>query len=136
MASPGQRSADAPLTAINVTPLVDVMLVLLVIFMVTAKLGDEHAVPLELPKAASGAEVQHTLTIALDERGRRFVDGVAVQDDRALEQAARRAQAEHAELRTVISAATRASHGDVLHVLDRLRLIGITKVAFAVEPSP
>jgi biopolymer transport protein ExbD len=127
---------DQPLTGINVTPLVDVMLVLLAIFMITAKLDDPHGVPLDLPKAASGSDAQRILSVALDAEGQRSVDGVPLADDAALSELARRMHREHPELRTVIAASTRANHGDVIHLLDTLRLAGIDKVAFAVEPSP
>jgi biopolymer transport protein ExbD len=130
-----QSSGNAPIHAINVTPLVDVMLVLLVIFMVTAKLADDRDLPFDLPEAASGEVTQTTLNVTLDEHGARSVDGVPVQGDAALSAAARRAQAAHRDLRTVIVAAKRASHGDVMRVLDVLRLAGVTKVAFAIEAN-
>ena len=135
MASQGS-SNDQPVTSINVTPLVDVMLVLLVIFMITAKLDDPHGIPLDLPQAASGSEAQRVLNVALSERGERSVDGVAIPDDAALTDLARRMHGQYPELRTVIAASTRSNHGDVIHLLDTLRLAGIDKVAFAVEPKP
>jgi biopolymer transport protein ExbD len=135
-----QHSGNQSIHAINVTPLVDVMLVLLVIFMVTAKLGDDRDLPFDLPEAASGEVTQTTLSVRLDEHGARSIDGTLLPDDAALGSAARRAQQAHHDLRTVIVAAKRASHGDVMRVLDVLRLAGIHKVAFAVdannEPSP
>jgi biopolymer transport protein ExbD len=134
MALPSSEG-DAPITAINVTPLVDVMLVLLVIFMITARLGDEHALPLELPKAASGAEIQRVLSVAIDANGARTLDGVPAADDGGLQRAAALARKRHPDVRAVISADRRASHGDVLRALDALRLAGVHKIAFAVEPS-
>jgi biopolymer transport protein ExbD len=127
---------DQPLTSINVTPLVDVMLVLLVIFMITAKLDDPHGLPLDLPQAASGSEAQRVLSVTLDAAGQRAVEGVAMPDDAALSELARRMHRQHPELRTIIAASTKANHGDVIHLLDTLRLAGIDKVAFAVEPKP
>jgi len=130
------ESSGQTLSGINVTPLVDVMLVLLVIFMVTARLDDQHSLPLDLPTAASGSEVQMVLNVSLDAQGRRFVDGVPISDDAALRELATRMQRDNPELRTIIAASTRANHGDVIHLLDTLRLAGVDKVAFAVDPTP
>ena len=131
------RNDEGPIVAINVTPLVDVMLVLLAIFMLTAKLADEQtAVPLDLPKAASGESVQRVLHVVIDADGRRTVDGEAVDDDDLLRSRAQRLQRAHPELRTVIEAAARADHEHVVAVLDALRLAGISRIAFAVEPKP
>jgi biopolymer transport protein ExbD len=134
MAISGQPG-DEPIAAINVTPLVDVMLVLLVIFMITARLGDEHALPLDLPEAASGAAAQRVLTIAIDASGARTLDGAPAGDDAVLRAAAARVRARSPQVRAVIQADRRASHGDVMRALDSLRVAGIHRIAFAVEPS-
>src|SRR5262245_59941840 len=112
---------DQPVTGINVTPLVDVMLVLLVIFMITARLDERHALPLDLPQAASGSEAQQVLSVALDAEGKRSVDGKVIPDDAALHELASDMRRRHPELRTIIAAAKRANHGDVIHLLDTLR---------------
>ena len=131
------RPEEGAITAINVTPLVDVMLVLLAIFMLTAKLADEDsAVPLDLPRAASGEVTQRILHVAIDAQGQRRVDGTEVADDGALRALAERMHREHPDVRTVIEASGRADHEHVVAVLDALRLAGITKIAFAVEPKP
>ena len=130
------RSDEGPIAAINVTPLVDVMLVLLAIFMLTAKLADEDsAVPLDLPKAASGEVTQRILHVAIDAQGRRRIDGELVDDDALLRTHAARMHRAHPELRTVIEASARADHEHVVAVLDALRLAGISRIAFAVEPK-
>jgi biopolymer transport protein ExbD len=130
------HSRGEPITAINVTPLVDVMLVLLVIFMVTARLDDAHALPLDLPRAASGAATQRVLEVAIDAEGGLFVDRAPIANDAAFLGAVRAARARDPDVRTVIAAPKLARHGQVMHVLDLLRLSGIAKVAFAVEPAP
>ncbi|MCB9613267.1 MAG: biopolymer transporter ExbD [Sandaracinus sp.] len=126
---------DDGIHEINVTPLVDVTLVLLVIFMVTAKLIATPSVPLDLPRAATGDETQTVLTVTVDAEGNRTANGDPIDDD-ALTELARVELARTPELRAVISASTRASHGDVIDVLDELRRAGLDKVAFAVEPTP
>ncbi|MCB9599293.1 MAG: biopolymer transporter ExbD [Sandaracinus sp.] len=126
---------DDGIHEINVTPLVDVTLVLLVIFMVTAKLIATPSVPLDLPRAATGDETQTVLTVTVDAEGHCTANGDPIDDD-ALTELARVELARTPELRAVISASTRASHGDVIDVLDELRRAGLDKVAFAVEPTP
>jgi biopolymer transport protein ExbD len=129
------RSNTETLASINVTPLVDVMLVLLVIFMITARLEDDHAVPIDLPKAASGEAAQRILNISIDRDGARTVDGTPAPDDDTLRALALEIFAKNPDVRTIIQASTGAHHGAVMRVLDTLRLAGISKVAFAVEPD-
>jgi biopolymer transport protein ExbD len=75
---------NQPITGINVTPLVDITLVLLIIFMVTAKLVVSRAMPLDLPAAASGNEVQEIFGLSLTAAGDTLVDGVSVPDSPGL----------------------------------------------------
>ena len=58
MGAPEQAAGDEAIVGINVTPLVDITLVLLIIFMVTAKLIVSQAIPFDLPKGATGAVTQ------------------------------------------------------------------------------
>jgi len=74
MAGFSSSRPNAPITGINVTPLVDITLVLLVIFMVTAKLVVSRALPMDLPKAATGGEVQQIFSVSLLANGTRQVD--------------------------------------------------------------
>jgi biopolymer transport protein ExbD len=126
---------DGIVSGINVTPLVDIMLVLLVVFMVTAKLTDANAIPLDLPKAASGGEVQTVFTVTVGADGTLFVDGARIDGDDALRASARAALAKTPELRTVLRASAGASYGSVLHVMDELRESGVQKIAFAADPK-
>jgi biopolymer transport protein ExbD len=123
------------IVGINVTPLVDITLVLLVIFMVTAKLIAQASVPMDLPKAASATATQTVLTVSVDEAGRIAVDGQEIADDAALRARAASALASDPQLRTVVQASSRARHGAVLHVIDEFRQAGITKVAFAADAA-
>ncbi|MBI2395583.1 MAG: biopolymer transporter ExbD [Deltaproteobacteria bacterium] len=126
---------DDGIVGINVTPLVDIMLVLLIIFMVTARLIVSSAVPLDLPKAASAGETQTVFVVSIDDKGVVRADGREAKDDGTLRAAARAALQKTRELRTVIHASRAATHGAVLHVLDVLRLEGVTKVAFGAEKT-
>ena len=126
---------DEGINGINVTPLVDITLVLLIIFMVCAKLIAQQGIPMDLPKAASAGETQTVLTVSVDREGHLFADGKPVTDEQ-LKGYARDAFGKNKELRTVVQAASTATHGTVLHVLDELRGVGITKIAFAAEKKP
>jgi biopolymer transport protein TolR len=128
-------SSDEAITGINVTPLVDITLVLLIIFMVTAKLIAGQSVPLDLPKAASAGVSQSVLTVEIDERGHVSMNGQAVEDRPALEQRVRQELGGDPALRALISASARASHGSVLQVMDSLRSVGLSKIAFAADKA-
>jgi biopolymer transport protein ExbD len=130
------QNTDEEISAINVTPLVDVTLVLLVVFMVTAKLIAGQGIPLDLPKAKTAGATQTVLNIAIDAGGGVLANGSRVDGDAALRQRAARALHDDPELRTVISASASASHGKVMHVLDTVRDAGVTRVAFAADKLP
>ena len=131
MASVSSNSDDEGINGINVTPLVDVTLVLLIIFMVTAKLIAGHGVPLDLPKAATAGVTQTMLTLSIDAQGKVLANGQPVVSDAALREQTRKALQQNPELRTVIAASALASHGSVMRVVDTVRDAGAVKIAFA-----
>jgi biopolymer transport protein ExbD len=135
MAAPSSQQDDA-IVGINVTPLVDITLVLLIIFMVTAKLVVSQAMPLDLPKAASAGETQTMFTVSIDHTGTINANGQVISEDAALIALAKEELARTPDLRAVLSASTRVDHGRVMHALDLLRSVGITKVAFGAEKLP
>jgi biopolymer transport protein ExbD len=124
------------ITGINVTPLVDVTLVLLIIFIVTAKLIVSPAVPLDLPKAARSDEVQVVFSVLLPKDGPTLVDGEPAVEDDVLLSRARLAVSGNAELRAVISADGAVPHARVIHTLDLLKRAGVIHVAFATSEAP
>jgi len=135
MAASTQQGDDEPITGINVTPLVDVTLVLLIIFMVTAKIIVSQAVPLDLPKAATGSDVQTIFSIELYPKDDEIVvDSKRIPNDNALLPLAREGHAKNSDLRAVIKADSSVRHGRVMHVLDLLKQAGIAKIAFGVQP--
>ncbi len=135
MAGGALPEADDAITGINVTPLVDITLVLLIIFMVTTKIVLNQTVPLDLPKAATGtSDVQVVFSIILAADGRVVVDGNPIANDDAILQLARDAQTQHADLRAVIKADAAVTHGRVIHVLDLLKQAHVSKIAFGVSP--
>jgi biopolymer transport protein ExbD len=129
-------NADQDITGINVTPLVDITLVLLIVFMVTAKLVMSQAMPLDLPKAASAGAVSTVLTVSVGDNGELIANGTALADASALRAVVVSELAKSPDLRAVIAASRRTPHGNVMAVLDGLRDAGLVKVAFAAEKAP
>jgi biopolymer transport protein TolR len=121
------------ITNINVTPLVDIMLVLLIIFLVTATYIVKEAIHIDLPKAAAAGEsTPHTLQILVTKEGRIVADGRDVTDE-ALMRRVRELPGRKEDVQALLSADRDAHHGVVIHVLDLLRGEGITKFAIQVE---
>jgi biopolymer transport protein ExbD len=130
------RGRGGAITGINVTPLVDITLVLLIIFMVTAKLiVNKDALTVDLPKASTGSEVQDILSIVLAPGDITQLNGVGVPNDEALLAQARASFAKDKEVRAVLKADGTVPHARVMRVLDLLRRAGISKVAFGVVPE-
>jgi biopolymer transport protein ExbD len=136
MAFGGGSSSDQDITGINVTPLVDITLVLLIVFMVTAKLVMSQAMPLDLPKAASAGAVSTVFTVSIDASGGISANGQPMTGQAALEQAVHNELQKTPDLRAVIAASRATAHGSVMGVLDTLRGAGLAKVAFAAEKAP
>lgn len=120
---------------INVTPMVDVMLVLLVIFIITAPMFT-HAVKLELPQARAAASAQQadTVAIAIDADGKLYwnkdvVDAAAL--DARLAEAAR--QDPQPELQLRADKATR--YENVARVMAAAQSQGLSKIGFVTDPS-
>jgi len=134
MAGGSGDDEEGLISGINVTPLVDVMLVLLVIFMVTAKIIVSQGMPMDLPKSASGENMQSIFSVDLSMDGKVRVDQKQLANDDAILPAARQARGVNKEVRAVIRADKKVEHGRVIHVLDLLRQAGIAKIAFAITP--
>jgi biopolymer transport protein ExbD len=137
MAGSSANDVDEAITGINVTPLVDITLVLLIIFMVTTRFIVNQTVPLDLPKASSGTtDVQVVFSIVLSADGRAMVDSKPIDNDDVILQKARDAAVEHPDMRAVIKADAAVTHGRVIHVLDLLKQAHVNKIAFGVTPVP
>lgn len=127
---------DETIASINVTPLVDVVLVLLIILMVTAQYAAEKdSIPMDLPQAQSGdTAVPTTLSVSIDKDGRFYLDAKEL----TLEQmrtSVRAAYKKDKDARAVIAADGRVSHAQVVRVIDLLRQEKVTKFAINVRPE-
>ena len=120
---------------INVTPLVDITLVLLIIFMVTASYIVSPAIKVDLPKAASGSDqTKTTLAITISKDNQVYLNGERSSDQRIVDYI-------HGELPTnpdlqaIIAADKVVSHGDVIHVIDLVKRSGVHRFALNVDPG-
>ncbi len=125
---------DEMITGINVTPLVDITLVLLVILMVTASYVVSKAIPMELPRGATGEATPTTLSVSIDREGKTYLDATAIEEP-ALRQRIKAAHTVDPEVRAVIAADGRTSHANVVHVIDLLRREDVTKFAINIDPE-
>ncbi|APR81063.1 Biopolymer transport protein ExbD/TolR [Minicystis rosea] len=133
LASDGNAATDM-VSGINVTPLVDITLVLLIIFMVTAKIAVSQSISMDFPKGAAPGEIERVLGVELHANGDILVDGKRVQNDESIFPIARDAYAGHKQMRAVIRADSGVQHGRVIHVLDLVKQAGITRIAFGAHP--
>ena len=134
MQSGSGSSGSDIISGINVTPLVDITLVLLIIFIVTAKIIVTPAVPLDLPRAAKTDEVQMVFSVIIPVQGAVLVNGAAMKSDGELLERVRKAVAADAETRAVIQADGGVTHRTMIHVLDLLRQGGMERIAFGALP--
>jgi len=121
------------MSSINITPFVDVVLVLLVIFMVTAPMLIKDILELNLPKTISGdGQVVETLGIAINRDGNILLNG-QITDDAGLQEAARTALAKNPESQAILSADKDVVYGRVVKVIDLLKTSGLNKFAVQIE---
>jgi len=134
-----RNPASRPMSDINMTPLIDVMLVLLVIFMVTAPLMTT-SLKLDLPKTegARPSDAPLFIAVAIDEQGQMFVGDEAVSAEQLLQRArdaARRDPLTEVQLR----ADSRVPYGRVAELIGLVQDAGLSRVGFVTEagtPAP
>ncbi|MFY7927610.1 MAG: ExbD/TolR family protein [Oligoflexus sp.] len=133
MAGGSMSEQDEGITDINVTPLVDVMLVLLIIFMVTANYITSQAINLELPKAATGQDPgASNLGFSIDQDSKLFLDGKPITYEELPGIIAER-KAAKPDLQALIAADVKTPHGEVVKLIDAIRKNGIVNFAINVE---
>ncbi|HBO2644435.1 ExbD/TolR family protein [Pseudomonas aeruginosa] len=123
------QDSDEVLSEINVTPLVDVMLVLLVVFIVTAPLLT-NSIPINLPKTESVArpEQKDPLVVSIDGAGKLFVNKDEIQPE-LLESNLAAAKAKDAEVRVQLQADEGVNYGQVAKAMASIERAGITRLA-------
>ena len=134
----GRGSRRAPMAEINVTPLVDVMLVLLIIFMVTAPLL-VTGVPVELPESRANSldQKDKPVEISIDKEGATFIDGTEVPPSELsarLEQIAATQNADNP--RQIVLRGDRAiDYGQMMRVMGELNRAGLNSVSLVTTGS-
>lgn len=123
------QDSDEVLSEINVTPLVDVMLVLLVVFIVTAPLLT-NSIPINLPKteAVAPAEKKDPLVVSIDDKGKVFINKDEIQPD-LLQANLQAAREKDPELRVQLQADNGVNYGEVARAMASIEKAGITKLA-------
>jgi biopolymer transport protein ExbD len=124
---------DDTITGINVTPLVDVTLVLLIIFMVTASFIVAPAVKVELPQVSKADEPPpRSLHFMVDPSGVIYLNDKKVDEAKVLGLVQKEVAA-NAEVQVLVSADKKVPYGEVIHLLDLVRSGGVKKFAISVE---
>jgi biopolymer transport protein ExbD len=128
------EDSGGAISDINVTPLVDVVLVLLIIFMVTAKLIVARGIAVDSPQTASGEEVKSTLQVTIDKDRVLYVNGDRYDSIDAAQARVAAMRAQNPEVKAIISADRSVPHGDVMRIIDFVKLAGVSRFALTSVP--
>jgi biopolymer transport protein ExbD len=124
---------DDVISAINITPFVDIVLVLLIIFMVTSTAIVKATLQVELPKAASGnSQVESTLNIVFTKDEQLLLNGAALAEAEMVA-AIRAAVATNPKVQAVIAADKGVAYGRVVHIIDLVKQNGVASFALNIE---
>ncbi len=129
------KNNSGPISDINVTPLVDIMLVLVIILMVTAEFTRYKTIPVNLPKvnAAAVKSEPHRLTVTIKKTGDLFIqDKPALSLDDVFDQV-KAAKETYPDLAVILRAEGDHPYRKVLTVLDKIKAAGASKVGLAVD---
>ena len=122
---------------VNLTPLIDVVFLLLIFFMVTTTFRDESQIKIDLPEASQEPveKVGEMLTIVVDRDGRYFVNETALINTQldTLKRALRKVMGESGEMPVVVSADANAPHQSVVTAMDAARQVGLTRLSIATR---
>lgn len=124
------------LSSINITPFVDVVLVLLVIFMVTTPILMNDLLDIHLPqtKSADGPHI-NTLGVVLNKQEQIFLNGKVLTEMQLTEEI-KKARRENKDTQAIISADIELSYGKVVKIIDLIKTAGLEKFALQIEKLP
>ncbi|MBX2801364.1 MAG: biopolymer transporter ExbD [Myxococcales bacterium] len=135
MASRLGGGEDDVIADINITPFVDIILVVLIIFMVTATQIVQSSIKVNLPEAASGEGTESTsLGLTLLPEGQLLLDGEEITPDR-LREVIRDARSDDADVVCLIAADKAVAHGRVVWLLDLVKSEGVVKFAINIDKA-
>jgi biopolymer transport protein TolR len=129
------ESEEEAITGINVTPLVDITLVLLIIFMVTARFISEPSIGVNLPKSSSanpGQASQQNVFLTIDQAHEIFIDNSKIAPG-TLGDHIKDLMQKKPGFHLIVRADKNITHGEVISVLDEIRSQGVTEFGIAVE---
>ncbi len=125
---------DEGVFGINVTPLVDIMLVLLIIFMVASTYIVKPSIEVDLPKAATGGDAMDTtLSIVIAPDGTLFLNGEPANEEAIAAKCIAVSKADK-DAQAIIAADKATPHGKVVRIIDLVRQNGVMKFAINIEP--
>ncbi len=124
---------DVGITDINITPFVDVVLVLMVIFIVTAKLIVSRGVDIDKPAEASGGEIKSTLRVSIDKAGTIYVNGYTFHDDASAVARISAVASTMSKPKAIIAGDRNAAYGGVMHAIELVHEAKITAIALENE---
>ena len=130
-----QDDDGAVITDINVTPFVDVALVLLVIFMVTARLIVQRGIEVEKPKSSVGQDVPGTVVITVDKTGGLFIKGEAFPDRVVAKQKLTELAKADPNAKAIVVGDTSAAYGAIYGAIELAKTAGIESIALADDPA-
>ncbi|MFH1860361.1 MAG: biopolymer transporter ExbD [bacterium] len=123
------------LTEINITPFVDIILVILIIFLLVAQVIGPQVFGIKLPKAVHGQTSAHRpITVSLDVKGRIAYNGYYI-NEKDLVQSIKMQVKDNSGIQVIISADEKVFHGRVVHLLDLLKGLGVSQLAVHVQPQ-
>lgn len=131
----GPVDEDDEITSINVTPLVDITLVLLIIFMVTTTvIAKQEGLEVAKPEAATGNTLDNaSILLVCKNDGSILVDGEKATSDAAITEAITDKLVEDRELQGIVQCDKEAQVGTMVHLIDLMRDAGVKKYAIATK---
>ncbi|MEN0062463.1 MAG: biopolymer transporter ExbD [Myxococcota bacterium] len=135
MVAPLRKPGRRPMTDINVTPFVDILLVVLIAFLVTSTLVAEEQIPIDAPEAATGEDGTLSLAIVRTNGGQTYLDGALV-DQVGIRKAIRAARATGREVACLVGADGDVPHREVMALVDLVRQEGVVRFGILVTPVP
>lgn len=122
-----------PITEINMTPFVDIVLVILIIFLLTATVMLPSTFSISLPKATQAEKPEKvTIIISINREGQIAINGVRLSRDEEFESVFRE-QTHDKESQAVIAADKETRHGRLMEVIDRLKSLKVQRIGIEVE---
>lgn len=124
---------DDEIGYINITPMVDVLLVLLVIFMVTANFLKQESVNINLPKVhAADPNVAQSIQVALTKDGKLLMEGIDTTEEALVRKLSQESKY-RPNMRVTLSADERLAYGTIARVMGLIRQSGVTRIALSVK---